>query len=131
MRTWVACVLIMLVTGGCDFLAAKYVDASGDAGVRELVSTRRTTTTDLLLLGIDSYPSRRKIAYYVLVPSPGFDGPEVLSRAVLPKGTQIHITGAKRCTNCSPQRVRLRVEADAISKSEDVYIDLGWMGLLE
>lgn len=131
MKAWILCVMTMMLTSGCDLLVAKYVDVSEETGIREMVSTRRATTDDLLILGIDSYPSKKRIEYYVLVPSPGFDGPEVLSRSVLPRGTKLYITGAQRCTNCSPQEVRLSVIADGFAGEEPVYIDMNWLDLLE
>lgn len=128
---FIACITTMMLISGCDLLAAKYVDASGGKGIREVVSTSRTTKTDLLFLGIDSYPSRKEIANYQLVPFPGFDGPEVLSRSVLPQGARLHFTGARRCTNCSSQSVELRVVVDGFAKSEPIYIDMSSMSLLE
>lgn len=125
------CFMTMALLGGCDLLTAKYVDISGEPAVREIVSTSRTTTEDLLILGIDSYPSKKEIKYYVLVPLPGFDGPEVLSRSVLPRGTKLYFTGARKCTNCSPQGVELSVNADGFSREKPVYIDMNWLGLLE
>lgn len=130
-KALIACITILMSVSGCDLLAAKYVDVSGEAGIREIVSTSRTTTTNLLFLGIDSYPSKRKIEYYELVPFPGFDGPEVLSRSLLPQGTRLYFTGAQRCVNCSPKSVRLRVKVDGFSKEEPIYIDMDWMNLLE
>lgn len=121
----------MMSVSGCGLLAAKYVDISGEEGIREMVSTRRMTTTDLLLLGIDSYPSKKKIEYYMLVPPPGFDGSEVLSRSLLPQGTRLYFTGAQRCVNCSPQSVRLSAKADGFAKEEPIYIDMASMDLLE
>lgn len=129
MKVLILCV--MALVSGCGLLTAKYIDVSDEAGVREIVSTGRTTTEDLLLLGIDSYPSKKKIEYYVLVPSPGFDGPEVLSRTILPQGTKLYFTGAQRCTNCSPQKVRLSVKSDRFALEKPVYIDMNWLGLLE
>lgn len=127
----IACITTMTLMSGCNLLAAKYVDASGEEGIREIVSTSRTTKTDLLILGIDSYPSRKKIENYHLVPFPGFDGPEVLSRSKLPQGTRLHFTGARRCTNCSPQSVELSVVVDGVARKEPIYIDMGSMTLLE
>lgn len=121
----------MILMGGCDLLAAKYVDTSGEEGIREIVSTSRKTKVDLLLLGVDSYPSRKKVVNYQLVPFPGFAGPEVLSRAVLPQGAVLHFTGARRCTNCSPQSVELSVVVDGLAKEEPIYIDMSSMSLLE
>lgn len=111
--------------------AAKYEDVSSAPHIRELVSTSRITKTDLLLLGIDFYPSKKRIEDYKIVKYPGFDGPEVLSRAVLPQGTKLHITGAQRCTNCSPQNVRIEVKIDGAAIEKPVYIDMGSMDALE
>ncbi|WP_313317521.1 hypothetical protein [Stenotrophomonas sp.] len=122
---------LSLVIQGCDLLAAKYVDATEDAGVREIISTSGKTKVNLLMMGVDSYPSKKKVVYYVLVPAPGFVGPEVLSSSVLPRGTSIQITGAQRCVNCSPNRVRLSLKADGIVAEEPVYMDAEWIGFIE
>lgn len=126
----IACAAIMMSVSGCDLLVAKYVDVSREPGTREVISTNRITTVDLMLLGVDSYPSKKKIEYYKLVAPPGFDGPEVLSRSLPPRGTRLHFTGAQRCVNCSPQSVRLSVKADGFAKKEPIYIDMASMGLL-
>lgn len=131
LRAFIVCIMITMSVSGCDLLSAKYVDISGEAGIREIVSTSRITTTDLLLLGIDSYPSKKKTEYYMLVPPPGFDGPEVLSRSLLPQGTRLYFTGAQRCVNCSPQSIRLSVKVDGFAKEEPTYIDMASMGFLE
>jgi hypothetical protein len=130
-RGLIALIVMVMSVSGCDLLATKYVDASEEAGVREIVSTSRTTTTELLLLGIDSYPSQKQIEYYVLVPVPGFDGPEVLSRALLPQGARLYFTGAQRCISCSPESVRLSVKVDGFERSKPIYINMNSMGLLE
>ncbi|WP_369939665.1 hypothetical protein [Xanthomonas medicagonis] len=127
----IAFIVIAMSLSGCDLLTTKYVDASEEAGVREIVSTSRTTTTELLLLGIDSYPSQKRIEYYVLVPVPGFDGPEVLSRALLPQGAGLYFTGAQRCINCSPESMRLSVKVGGFERGQPIYIDMNSMGLLE
>lgn len=130
LKAAIICIATIMFMSGCDLLAAKYVDINEEAGIREIVSTSRTTTSDLLLLGIDSYPSQKKIKSYVLVPPPGFDGPEVLSRSVLPKGTVIHFTGARRCVNCYPKSVELSLKADGFAEEEPIYINMTWMNLL-
>jgi hypothetical protein len=127
----IALIVIAMSVSGCDLLAAKYVDASEEAGVREIVSTSRTTAAELLLLGIDYYPSQKEIEYYTLVPSPGLDGPEVLSRALLPQGTKLYFTGAQRCINCFPESVRLSVKVYGFERDESIYIDMTSMGLLD
>lgn len=130
-KALIACITLVMSVGGCDLLAAKYVDVSGEAGIREIISSSRTTTTDFLLLGVDSYPPEKKIEYYVLVPPPGFDGREVLSRSLLPQGTRLYFTGAQRCVNCSPRSVRLSAKADGFAQEEPIYLDMAWMDLLE
>lgn len=121
----------VVMMSGCNLLAARYVDASQEPGVREIVSTSRTTNTELLLLGIDSYPGRNAIVYYKLTPFPGFDGPEVLSRSTLPQGTVLRVTGARRCTNCQSGHVDLSVTAEGIERKETIYISTQWLDLLE
>ena len=123
-KTIFLCIAMVVGLGGCDLLAARYVDASADDVVREIASTSRTTKADLLLLGIDSYPSKKKIENYVLVQPPGFDGPEVLSKSLLPKGARLHFMGAQRCVNCYPQNLRISIKVDGLSVTQPVYIDI-------
>lgn len=127
----IACIAMTLSLGGCGLLVARYVDVSEEEGIRELVSTRHATGTDLLLLGVDAYPSEKRVVFYELVPYPGFDGPEVLSRSVLPKGTRLEITGAQRCMNCYPRSIRMRVRVDGFAEDAPVYISKEWMRLLD
>lgn len=131
LKFFILCIATVMGLGGCDILVARYADASTDASARNAISTYRTTKTDLLLLGVDSYPSKRTIENYVLVQPPGFDGPEVLSRSLVPRGARIYITGAQRCINCFSRNLRLSVKLDGLATSVPVYIDISLIGLLQ
>lgn len=117
------CTLLLMLLAGCSLGAAKYVDVSGEPDNQKLMSSRWTTNDDLLFLGIDSYPGKRRIVSFRLVPPPGFDGPEVLSRSVLPSGTQLTVIGARRCTNCWGETTdELMVTVDGFAREQPIYI---------
>lgn len=130
-KALIVCIALTMSFSACDLLTAKYVDVSEETGIREIVSTSRRTKIDLLLLGVDFYPSKHRIESYRLVPPPGFDGPEVLSRSRLPQGTILHFTGAKRCENCAPKNVLLSATVDGFVQERPVYIDMAFIDLLE
>jgi hypothetical protein len=127
---WMVCVLLLMLIAGCNLPAAKYVDVSDDPRYQKLMSTRWTTEVELLFLGIDAYPSEKRIEDFKLVPHPGFDGPEVLSRSLLPSGTQVTVIGARRCTNCGGDLVELLVTIDGVPKEQPIYFSAGFLNLL-
>lgn len=90
-----------LLLCACAIPAANYVDASAEPRFAQYVCTSRTTSTEMLLFGTDSYPSEKKIQSYRLMPRPGVAGRHVLSQSLLPPGVVVNITGARRCTNCT------------------------------
>ncbi len=54
------------------------------------------------LSGVNAPPGYEKtVDYYVLNPtSPGWSGPELITRDTLPQGTLIKVESVHRCTNC-------------------------------
>jgi len=114
-------VLILLLVA-CSLPRSEYVDVSHEQRFQGLLGVPRITKSDLLLLGIDSYPSKNQISYFMLMPRPGFEGPEVLSRSSLPSGSVVRIVGVESCTNCGSKSNRFVLEVEGMDRIEPVYL---------
>lgn len=121
MRRAYAVILAMFITA-CSIPASQYEDVSHEQRFAKLLGAVRTTKSDMLVLGIDSLPSKKEVQYFVLVPYPGFEGPEVLSRSVLPKGTAVKIIGVESCKNCGPRTERFLLEVSDFEVEASVYL---------
>lgn len=67
-------------------------DVSSDPEYKSLIGTTFRTKVDMLLIGVTADPNYKKqIDYFVLVPEPGFAGPEVVRKEKLAKGYSIRI----------------------------------------
>ena len=60
----------------------------------------------------DSEKYEKKVDYYVVVQSPGFAGPEVVNRAVIPPGTRIKVLDVLKCANCLSLIERVSISID-------------------
>ena len=86
-----------------------------------LVGQTFRTRDDLRVFGITADRHYApQIDYYVLVGRPGFDGPEIITRQRLPKGTVIKVVGVRESkapllilTDGRPRRTRYVVQATA------------------
>lgn len=99
---------IMLALG-CT-TAATYADVSAQLAYRELTGARYELRVPMHLSGVNAPPGYEKtIDFYTVSPaSPGWSGPELVSRCTLPPGTWVAVRGVRRCTNCP---FETRVEA--------------------
>lgn len=108
MRILVALLAACLLTGCPE---AKYQDASDDERYAGLAGSRYQAKVDLVLHGV-SYGRgpNKQVDEYVITERPGFDGPEVISRAALKKGVTIRIKKVLVCTNCLTSKAKFDVE---------------------
>lgn len=121
------CLVLALIVTSCSVPASKYENVSHEKRFQGLLGSRKFTKSEFLVLGIDSYPSQRKTKYFLLVPQPGFEGPEVLSRASLPAGAEVKIIGAEACTNCGNTSERFLVEVVGLDADKPVYLNTGFI----
>ena len=85
---------------GCS-MQATYKDVSSEPAYRSLIGREIYVPSELLLhtVSLDRNEAKR-VGLCSVTPSPGFDGPEVISRHVLPAGTTFRIMSVRMCTNC-------------------------------
>ena len=85
---------------GCN-MQATYKDVSSEQAYRPLIGREIYAPSELLLHTISLNKSEAKrVGLCSVTPSPGFDGPEVISQRVLPAGTTFRIMSVRMCTNC-------------------------------
>src|SRR5262245_42538381 len=100
MKLFVALALSLawLAGAGCS---ASYEDVSAEPEYRSLIGRELRGDTELLLheVTLDRNDARR-VDLCSVTPRPGFAGPEVVGRRVLPAGTAFRVLRVRRCTNC-------------------------------
>jgi hypothetical protein len=131
MKNSAAFIMTLMLISGCCVSDEKYVDVSNEPRFRQIISSGQIINSDVWMLGIDSCPPERHIKYYELVPLPGFDGPEVLSRVLLHRGASIAVIRAESCTNCGARSERLLVEVGGFTKEQPIYLDASFVDILE
>lgn len=123
-------VVIACVLSSC---AASYEDASADPTYRSLIGQEIRFDSELLLheVTLDLDPPRR-VDTCSVTPPPGFDGPEVVGRNVLPAGTTFRVLHVRRCTNClGEERVELVVSSPAADRCRQVPITVSYAFLVD
>ena len=121
---------VALVLSGCGMVS--FEDVSSEPTYKPLIGRQLQAPSELMLFGVTrdrNYAKRVDIC--VLTPRPGFDGPEVVTRAVLPAGTTFTVLSVQRCTNCLfGERVELLVSArtEASCGQVPIKIDNGHLG---
>jgi hypothetical protein len=108
-------VVIACMLSSC---AASYEDVSTDPAYRSLIGQELRCDSELLLhevtLDLDS-PGR--VDTCSVTPPPGFDGPEVVRRSVVPAGTTFRVEHVRRCTNClGDEIIELVVSSPAMAR---------------
>jgi hypothetical protein len=68
---------------------------------------------------------------FTVTSPPGFSGPEVIHRQVLPAGTTFQVLGVRRCTNCPfEERVELLVRVLGTDEYQGAPVKVN-LGLVE
>lgn len=117
--------MIACILSSC---AASYEDVSADPTYRSLIGQDLRSDSELLLheVTLDLDPPRRVDTCSVMG-APGFDGPEVVSRNVLPAGTTFRVLHVRRCTNClGEERVELVVSSPAANLCRQVPVTVSY-----
>ncbi len=127
-RAFFGCVLMLLFVG-CS--SAKYDDVSNSDEFSYLIDQKFMTLDELLIIGVTSDANyEKRIDYYSVIPKPGFDGPEVVTRNVLPAGTLIQIRKVMRCANCMSQKIYFIIESMSDQKYRAAVIRLSDIGAI-
>ena len=119
-----ACIL-----SGCF---VSYGDVSAEPKYRSLIGRELRGDSDLLLheVTLDRNYAKR-VDLCSVTPRPGFVGPEVISRSVLPAGTPFLVLRVRRCTNClGEERVELIVSSPSVGQcgQAPIMISYGSLG---
>ena len=130
-RYTLASILVLWITG-CYF--KQFTDVSSDPKLSHFIGAKYIAHKELLVYGITLDENYRKVVdYYTVMEPPGIDGPEVVSRRVLPPGTSTKILRVERCSNCLPFMAELRwvveVLSDPTLRDHPVVIDSGRIDL--
>jgi len=123
--------LATLLLAGCYMVS--YEDVSRDPKYASYVGAEYRTTADMTVyrVSMDQNYGPSPSAY-MIVPPPGFDGPEVISTARFPEGSTVKILTIQRCTDCfldAEPRVHATVRVTSTTQFDDLEVRAG-LGLL-
>ena len=110
---------------------ASYEDVSAEPSYRSLIGRELRTDSELLLhqVTLDRNYAQRVEVCSITHP-PGFDGPEVVGRHILPAGTAFRVLRVRRCTNClGEERVELVVSSPGANQCGQAPVTMQY-GLL-
>ena len=117
------------ILSGC--VMSQYEDVSAEPTYRSLIGQELRGNSELLLheVTLDRNYARR-VDLCSVTPRPGFAGPEVISRRVLPAGTPFRVLRVRRCTNCLPEeRVELIVSSPSVGQCGQAPIEISYGAL--
>lgn len=91
----------MLGLFGCS-MPQRFEDVSSAPAYRPYVGATYRLLVPMHISGVNAPPGYEKtVDYYVVTPaSPGWSGPELVTRDTLAAGTEVSVTSVRRCTNC-------------------------------
>jgi hypothetical protein len=117
-------ILATLLLAGCYFVS--YEDVSSDPEYSMYVGAEYRTTEDMTVYRVSmdqNYGPSPSI--YRIVQRPGFDGPEVISRAGLPEGSTVKVLTIQRCKDCyldADPRVHATVRIISTAQFDDLEV---------
>jgi hypothetical protein len=107
----------------CSLPRANYVDTSNDKSYELLKGSEYVSVVQLEKVGVtDSAKYEKKVDYYLVVKSPGFHGPEVVNRVLIPAGTRIKVLDVLKCTNCLSEDDRVLISFEGAETTPPTYI---------
>lgn len=131
MRVRIIALMAMLLLAGCYMVS--YEDVSRDPKYASHVGVEYRTTADMTVYRVSmdqNYGPSPSV--YMIVPPPGFDGPEVISTARFPEGSTVKILTIQRCTDCFldiEPRVHATVRVTSTTQFDDLEVEAD-LGLL-
>jgi hypothetical protein len=129
----IATVVLVLCLSGCGFVS--FEDVSSNAAFSAYVDGHYRTTSDMQVYRISmdgNYGQTPSI--YKVIPPPGIDGPEVLSRASIPAGSTLQVQSVERCVDCyldSEPRVEMVIRFTSDSRFNDLQVRVAQEHLLD
>ena len=127
MRISTGAIGILLAASALSGCTAHYQDASNEPQTKPLVGLSCTTRVELIEHSVVAYGETKRdgISFFSLTPRPGFSGPEVLGRRLIPAGHQIRVLSVRKCINCLTSdagRLDLEVQIDDVEPSLPTYL---------
>ena len=113
---------------------AKYAPVPPGSEGTEAIGKSFELQQDMLMHGVAMHGNAPPVDHYSITPYPGFDGPEVLSRTILRKGTRFSIASIEKCSNCRwlfEERGQARVVLADRQMEAYVVLDPGWLSAPE
>lgn len=116
-----------LLLAGCYLVS--YEDVSRDSENAGYVGNEYRTTADMTVYRVSldqnygPFPS-----VYMLVPPPGLDGPEVISRIRFPEGSTVKVLTIQRCADCfldAEPRLHATVRVTSTTQFDDLEVRAG------
>lgn len=105
---------VLLVWWALDYLIARPIpnlDVSGQTQYGSVLGKRFRTQHDLVAIGYTMDRNYKKqIDYIALVKPPGFSGPEVVTKGLLPKGSVLEVTTALKADSWLVNRIQYVVK---------------------
>ena len=114
------------ILSGC--VMSQYEDVSAEPTYRSLIGQELRGNSELLLheVTLDRNYAQR-VDLCSVTPRPGFAGPEVISRRVLPAGTSFRVLRVRRCTNCLfEKRIELIVSSPNAGRCGQAPIEISY-----
>jgi len=105
---------VLLVWWALDYLIARPIpnlDVSGQIQYAPVLGKRFRTQSDLVAIGYTVDRNYKKqIDYIALVKPPGFSGPEVVAKGLLPKGSVLEVTAVLKADSWLVNRIEYVVK---------------------
>ncbi|MCC6416152.1 MAG: hypothetical protein IT582_09610 [Opitutaceae bacterium] len=110
----------------------KQEDVSALPPYKSHVGSSYALKQEMRLAGVTAPPgSETTVDYYVITPiSPGWSGPEVITREALPAGTIVQVEAVYRCVNClfeKPLKAKVAMPGHGSNLNRPVYIPLKFL----
>lgn len=117
--------LATFLLAGCYMVS--YEDVSHEPEYAGYVGTEYRTTVGMTVYRVSmdqNYGPSPSV--YMIVQSPGFDGPEVISRARIPEGSTLKVLTVQRCTDCyldADPRLHATVRVTSTTQFDDLEVE--------
>jgi hypothetical protein len=116
---------------GCS-TTQRFEDVSAAPAYRAYVGATYRLQVAMHLSGVNAPPGYEKtVDYYVVTPtSPGWAGPELITRDTLAVGTDVTVTAVRRCTNCPLDEVvdaEIRVSGYTTAFARPIHIRVKYL----
>jgi len=116
-------ILISLIFSLSGCLITEWEDVIAESEYKNIIGTQLKTKVGFAIHGVTMEPNYEKILHhYALMKSPGFSGPEVLSKEKISIGTSFKLVKVIRCIDCTFKKEKIVLEFTSSDKYKDAPI---------